>query len=145
MVLRKRLDEILAADPQADIVMVGDFNDEPDNVALAKFLRAGRNPKNLTDGALYNTTESIAADGLGTVNWENHWELIDHIIVSPGMLDEQGFAWKAGSSQRLQEPELLFKPFFLNAIRVPSRSYTGNNFHEQGYSDHLPVTCIISD
>ena len=39
-VLRKRLDEILAADPKADIVLVGDFNDEPDNVSMARFLRA---------------------------------------------------------------------------------------------------------
>ena len=30
------LDEILAADPKADIVMVGDFNDEPDNVSIAQ-------------------------------------------------------------------------------------------------------------
>ena len=44
-VLRKRLDEILAADPKADIVMVGDFNDEPDNVSIAKFLRASKTPE----------------------------------------------------------------------------------------------------
>ena len=44
-VLRTRLDEILAADPKADFVLIGDFNDEPDNVSLEGPLARGRDKR----------------------------------------------------------------------------------------------------
>ena len=144
-VLRKRLDEILAADPKADIVLVGDFNDEPDNVSIARFLRASKSPENLADGALYDTTAPIAADGKGTFVYDDQWELIDHIIISPGLLDGEGFSWTTGSSQRVEYPELFFHLRWPGAIPRPSKSYSANDFHKDGYSDHLAVVCIISD
>ena len=49
-VLRQRLDEILAAEPKADIVMIGDFNDEPDNVSLKDDLKAVQTSENLPQG-----------------------------------------------------------------------------------------------
>jgi endonuclease/exonuclease/phosphatase family metal-dependent hydrolase len=144
-VLRKRLDEILAADAKADIVMVGDFNDEPDNVCLTRFLRSVTNPEDAKDGAVYDTTASIAADKKGTFVWDEAWELIDHIIVSPGLLDGEGFSWRAGSSQRLEFPELFYHSQSPGAIPRPSKSYTENDFHKEGYADHLAVLCIIED
>lgn len=145
VVLRKRLDEILARDPRADIVLVGDFNDEPGNVSIARFLRAAAIRGQMTPGSFYNTTAPIAQDGLGTVIWNDRWELIDHIIVSPGLLDDVGFSWKPGSTHRVASDELLFLSRRPNAIRQPSRTYTGNDFHRNGYSDHLAIECTIRD
>jgi predicted extracellular nuclease len=144
-VLRKRLDAILADDPQADIVMVGDFNDEPRNVSIEKFLRAARDRAGLTDGDLYNTTAHIAADDKGTYVYNNRWELIDHIIVSPGLVDERGYRWKEGSSRTADFPEVFFHPRWKDAIPRPSRSYARTRFHKDGYSDHLAVMCILED
>ncbi len=107
-VLRKRLDEILAVDPKADFVLVGDFNDEPDNVSIAKFLRVAKTPEKAVDGTLYDTTAHLAAEGKGTLVYDDRWELIDHIIISPGLLHGNSFTWKSGSSQRLEFPELFF-------------------------------------
>jgi endonuclease/exonuclease/phosphatase family metal-dependent hydrolase len=143
MVLRKRLDEILAADPNADFVLLGDFNDESDNVALTKFLLVAPTPENLPAGALYDTTAPIQADQKGTFVYDNAWELIDHIIVSPGLLDDDGFRWKPGSSVQIDDPEIFFHPRFPDAIPRPSKSYSDNTFHEDGYSDHLAVGCVI--
>lgn len=144
-VLRKRLDEILMADPKADFVLVGDFNDEPDNVAIAKFLRASKTAEIAVDGTLYDTTAPIAIEGKGTFVYDDQWNLLDHIIISPGLLDGEGFAWKTGSSQRLEYPELFFHPRWAGSIPRPSKSYSENNFHKDGVSDHLAVFCIISD
>ncbi len=142
-VLRKRLDEILAADPQADIVLVGDFNDEPANVSINDHLRSRASKDNLSPGALYNTTAPIRAANSGTIVWDNHWQLFDQIIISPGLLDAAGYHWKAGSSKRVEFPELFFQPSFPGAIRRPSRSYSNDDFHENGFSDHLAVGCVI--
>jgi predicted extracellular nuclease len=142
-VLRKRLDEILAADPKADIVMMGDFNDEPDNIAIKDRLRVATSPESLPLGTLYDTTAYIAAAGKGTHVYENEWNLLDHIIVSPGLLDDDGFRWKEKSSRRLEYPELFFRPGFPGAIPRPNKSYSEDRFHKSGFADHLAVICVI--
>jgi endonuclease/exonuclease/phosphatase family metal-dependent hydrolase len=144
-VLRSRLDEIFAADANADVVLIGDFNDEPDNVSIKDHLRAAQSQDNLPVGALYDTTAPIRADQKGTFVWDNKWILIDHVIVSPGLLDQSGYRWKPNSSERLEYRELFFHPNFPGAIPRPNKSYSEDRFHKNGYSDHLPVTCIITN
>jgi predicted extracellular nuclease len=144
-VLRARVDEILAADPQADIVMVGDYNDEPFNASLKETLKAATSSENLPEGALFDATAFLVDESKGTFVWDEKWQLIDHIIVSPGLLDEEGFALKKGSSQRLEYPELFYQGSWPGAIPRPSKSYSQNDFHKDGYSDHLALICILSD
>jgi endonuclease/exonuclease/phosphatase family metal-dependent hydrolase len=142
-VLRKRIDEILAADPKADIVMVGDFNDEPENVSIKDHLRAMASKDNLPAGAVFDTTARLVAEQKGTFVWSNKWQLIDHVIISAGLLDDSGFQWKEGSSERIERPELLTQPTIPDSIQRPSNSYWDNEFFENGYSDHLAVGCVI--
>ena len=142
-VLRKRLDEILAADPKADIVMMGDFNDDLENVSIKDHLRAVTSSENLPPGALHNTMAPLQAANKGTFVWDNTWRLIDQIIISPGMLDRDGFRWKANSSERIEFPEVLFQPPDAGAIARPFGSYLNGAYHENGYSDHLAVGCVI--
>jgi predicted extracellular nuclease len=142
-VLRKRLDAILAGNSSADIVLLGDFNDESDNVSLSKFLCAAASLENLPSGSLFDTAAHIRADGEGTMVYENKWDLLDHIIISPGLLDSDGYHWKRDSTERIAFPELLFKPRFPGAIERPNSSFSRNRFFEQGTSDHLPLGSII--
>jgi predicted extracellular nuclease len=142
-VLRKRLDEILATDPKADILLLGDFNDEPENVSLRDHLRATPSREQLTDGRLFNSTAHFLNEKQGTFFYENQWDLLDHIILSPGLFDESGFRWQDGSSERIVRPELLYQPPYPNAAARPSTTYTRNSFHKNGYSDHLALGCVI--
>jgi predicted extracellular nuclease len=143
-VLRSRLDEIFSTDARADCLLIGDFNDEPDNVSLKDHLRSASSSKNLPPGSLFDTTASIRASGKGTYVFQNRWELIDHIIISPGLLDQARFRWTPGSSQRVDFTELFFQPRYPGAIPRPNRSYSGDDFHKTGYSDHLAVECVIT-
>jgi predicted extracellular nuclease len=142
-VLRTRLDEILATDPNADIVMVGDFNDESDNVSIKDNLRVGESIDKLPARAMFDTTAAMKAEGKGTHFYDNEWDVLDHIIISPGLLDDARFRWKAGSTARLEFPELFYHPPYKDAAPRPSTSYTRNQFHKTGYSDHLAVGCLI--
>jgi endonuclease/exonuclease/phosphatase family metal-dependent hydrolase len=140
---RKRIDEILATDPKADIILLGDFNDEPMDVSVRDHLRAASTAVNLPAGALLDTTAPITEANKGTIVYKNKWQLFDHVIVSAGMLDDQGFRWKKGSSERIEYPELFYQPPYPGVIARPSTSYSGDEFHKTGYSDHLPVACVI--
>ena len=142
-VARKRIDEILAADPKADIIMLGDFNDEPSDPSLKDHLRTVSSAENLPADAMLNTTAHIKADGKGTFVYENKWDQLDHIIISPGLLDASGFRWKDGSSHIVEFPELFYQPKYPGVIKRPSTSYTRSDFHKNGFSDHLPLTCIL--
>lgn len=142
-VLRKRVDALLAADPKADIIMLGDFNDEPDDVAIREHLRAAKSDDHLPPGSLFNTTAPIKESGKGTIVYKNKWELFDQVIVSPGLLDTAGFHWKKDSSRRIDFPELIFRPKSDEEIPRPNQVYTGKVFHKTGYSDHLPVGCVL--
>ncbi len=142
-VLRARVDAILAADSDADIVMIGDFNDEPDNAAIKDKLRALATCEKLALGDLYDTTSHISAAGKGTHVYNDEWNLLDHIIISQGLLRNAGFCWKADSSHRLEFPELFFQPRYRGAMARPNKSYSENRFHKTGYADHLAVGCII--
>ncbi len=140
---RKRIDEILAADPQADIILLGDFNDESTDESIRDHLRTATSQEHLPPGELFDTTAVIRAAGKGTFVYKNKWDMLDHIIISPGLLNPQGFQWKEGSSQRLEFPELFYQPKYPDALNRPSTSYTKNVFHKNGYSDHLPLNCVI--
>jgi predicted extracellular nuclease len=142
-VLRKRLDEILAADPKADIVLVGDFNDEPDNASIRDQLRAASFKDKLPAGSFFDSTAHLHATGKGTHVYNNEWNLLDHIIISPGLLDDAAYHWKPDSSQRLEFDELFFHPRQQGEIPRPNRTYSGNQFHRSGFADHLAVVCVI--
>src|SRR5204862_8121746 len=64
-VLRKRVDELISADPKSDIIMVGDFNDESDNESIRDHLRAAKSADHLPAGSLLDTTAAIKDAGKG--------------------------------------------------------------------------------
>src|SRR5215212_2085553 len=142
-VLRKRIDALLAADPKADIVVLGDLNDEPDDTSIRDHLRIAKSEDHLPADTLLDTTAPMKDANKGTIVYKNKWDLFDHVIISSGLLDSAGFHWKKGSTRRIDFPELIFTPRSKDEIPRPNQSYTRNDFHKTGYSDHLPVGCII--
>jgi predicted extracellular nuclease len=143
-VVRARLDQLLAADALADVVVMGDLNDKPGDASVKDELKSTGDLTAATDGRFFNTMAAIAAmPDRGTYVFDNMWETIDHIIVSPGLLDAAGFKWKSGSTTEVKFPEQIFTPKNPKQIPRPNRTYTGNSYHESGISDHLPVACVL--
>lgn len=142
-VARKRIDEILATDPKADIILLGDFNDDITNESIRDHLRTAASAENLPTGTMFDTLDHLRTEGKGTLVYKNKWDLLDHIIISPGLLDPAGFEWKKDSSQAVDFPELFYQPKYEGIIKRPSSSYTKDEFHKNGYSDHLPVNCVL--
>jgi endonuclease/exonuclease/phosphatase family metal-dependent hydrolase len=139
--LRKRIDELLDADEMAEIVVIGDLNEMPYEPAVGKTLKTWSDPKSLYSRVLFNSTWKMHEAKKGTYVYRNKWEVIDHVILSQGLLDAKGLRWKVNSSQTMQNEYQMFHP--RTGIPRPSRSYTGDNFHADGFSDHLPIRCIL--
>jgi predicted extracellular nuclease len=141
--LRRRLDEILKLDAAADVVVLGDFNDYPTSDSIRVHLKTTGDPAQATGGVLYNSMWPIHRQGHGTYVYQNKWDVIDHIILSPGLLDTERLRWKPGSTQTVMFDFQLFQSKAAGTIARPNRSYSGNAFHATGISDHLPVECVL--
>ena len=143
--LRTRIDQILATDPDADMLAIGDFNDHPTDDGIKTALGTVATASDAVSGKLLNSSFSTTPNATnGTYVYKNKWEIIDQILVSPGLLKAPGFRWKEGSSKRLLlTDDQLFDPSG-TAIQRPNRSYSGPIFHATGISDHLPVGTVLA-
>jgi predicted extracellular nuclease len=142
-VLRARLDAILAADAAADVVILGDLNDHPGDEAVTRHLKTTDDPAKATGGVLYDTVWPIQRAGRGTYVFRNKWEVIDHLVVSPGLLAKDGLRWRRDSTTELKYPELIFDPKGDKQIPRPNRTFSGNAYHATGVADHLPLECVL--
>jgi predicted extracellular nuclease len=142
-VLRGLADSILRANPKAGILIMGDFNDEPENESLERVLNARCDTLPLCDTMLYNLMgirNRIRPEG--TLKFRDQWSTFDQFIVS-GALMTGSSGLKAGYRQAgafrsgfLLEEDNTWLGEKLN------RTYTGPKYHG-GFSDHLPVRLDI--
>lgn len=139
--LRTRIDNILTRDPQADILIMGDFNDYPDDPSLYEVLRAHGAVPQAYPGDLINTTWSLdKKPGAGTCMYRGKWTVLDQIIISSGMRDSKNFDWMFESTHPFRPAYLIEKDGEYEGW--PYRMYRSGNY-QSGYSDHLPVVCDI--
>ncbi|MEM7165407.1 MAG: endonuclease/exonuclease/phosphatase family protein [Planctomycetota bacterium] len=134
-----------ARDHSADVIVLGDFNDDPFDESVRYHLGAIRNShavKNRTDKRgpyrLYNPTWLFfGKPGMGTLyyNREWTWNLFDQIIVSRGLLDDVGLQLVANSID-IYAPDKM-RDHYRRPIRF-RKQRNGKDWTE-GYSDHLPI------
>jgi hypothetical protein len=137
--LRHHCDSLFQGNNWARIIIMGDFNDDPDDVSISGTLSATLNAEVSVPDDLYNL--SVKPDtGIirGTLKYEGRWNLFDQIIVSGAMLlNENGVAVKKNSFAILHNMFLLEPDRKFNGYK-PLRTYSGFKYRG-GFSDHLPV------
>ena len=142
-VLRKAVDSLLAVDPMKKIIIMGDFNDGPENKSIKEVLGTRGSPDSLDKShPLFNFMYELKfSEGLGSHRYRGEWNTLDQFIVSKGLLE--GKKWKAGTDAA----EILHYPFLLtddtrNPGSMPFRTYAGSRYLG-GYSDHLPILLTL--
>ena len=130
--IRKAVDSIFLQIPDANILIMGDFNDTPVNKSIAEVLRAKAPVKEPESGQLYDMMLSLMnVAEVGTHKNQAEWALLDHMIVSGNLLK------KAGPAMILKSDFLLMTDRRWLGMK-PFRTYHGMKY-QGGYSDHLPV------
>jgi endonuclease/exonuclease/phosphatase family metal-dependent hydrolase len=130
--LRSAVDSIFMRSPDANLVILGDFNDFPSNLSLSRDLHACLPVGTPLSGTLYNLMLPMEAKpGVGTNKHESEWGILDQIIVSGKICARTDGAHILNAGFLLQNDERFLgsKPF---------RTYEGM-VYKGGYSDHLPV------
>jgi len=132
--LREHIDSIFYQQPYAKIVVMGDFNDEPQNKSLQETLKAHTNISSPKPAKLYNLSTELE----GTLKYQGSWQVFDQFIVSGNVLKDQN-----GTSYELNNAH-VFKPDFLlvedetHYGYKPYRTFSGYKYIG-GFSDHLPI------
>ncbi len=133
-VLRDAIDAILENEPTANIIALGDFNDEPTNRSLVEGLKVKNQKAELTTNDLFNCTVSTLAAGKGSYFFDG-WQMLDQILVSGQLLDDTGLI-KAADYFVYDDDSVMFE-HPTDGLR-PNRTYGGDEYFG-GYSDHLAV------
>ena len=139
--LRKQVEVIQKIYKNPKIIVVGDFNDQPNDDSVLIHLGAAKAPDSadsLTNHKLYNLSYDWLNDKTGTLKFQSQWSVFDQIIVSGELLRrENGFYTKPEWAQIVKLPFLFEKDERYGGQRL-KRTYYGFKY-QGGFSDHLPV------
>jgi hypothetical protein len=142
--LRTRLDEILQADPQADIVIGGDFNSQYNQkVRYPKMKVTGINDTLGSQGNelavrgtqrdLYNTWFELPAVERGSDTYQNEWGTLMQLLITRGLYDFRGVQYVDNSFTVVKVRGLN-----MDDLGLPIRwSFAGPG--GMGFSDHFPI------
>ncbi|MEI6435888.1 MAG: hypothetical protein WCP32_13660 [Bacteroidota bacterium] len=142
-VLKHFTDSVLSRNAGAKVIIMGDFNDEPNNKSLSETLNAMKPVKNVIPTGLYNLMYDRFLAGEGTLFYKD-WDLFDQFIVSGNLLIA-----KRGKKPAIEPPySFIFNPDWLlfknkEGVMIPNRT-AGSKEYFGGFSDHLPVYITVN-
>jgi len=167
-VVRRRTAELLGENPAAELVVLGDFNDNVNEytevqqryitalmpaATLAVFARAERAPAHvdlppagclfvtgrpeeagLRDGAvtLFDAWFTLPPQARGSYVYRGRWQTPDHVLLAPGLFDEQGLVYRPDGFR------VMRRGFLVHAETGHPRSTAA-----RPYSDHLPLLVTL--
>ncbi len=141
--LRKAVDSIINFEPEAKIIIMGDFNDEPTNNSLHSFLNANNKRKNTTNRDLYNLMYDMHNfESKGTYSYKGNWNMLDQLIVSQALIhDRKGLYLDFTDGKIFREEWMMYSNPKIGEA-TPNKTYGGISYFG-GVSDHLPVYLIL--
>lgn len=136
---RHCVDSLYRIYPRAKIVVMGDLNDDPTNVSVTEHLGAVGKTGKLEKQGLFNPMWKLYKDGVGSLAYQDSWNLFDQLIVSEPLVNDR-------IGYRFLRANVFNKPFLLQKEGsfkgYPWRTYVGSAF-KGGYSDHLPTYIVL--
>lgn len=130
-VLSHAIKGIIEKDKDAKIMVMGDFNDDPQSKSI-------RHVVNSND--LYNPMETLMSFTRGSLNHQLHWNLFDQILFTTNFFEYE--AEKHSFSKADIFDKEFLKQFKGKYKGSPFRTYVGAKY-KGGYSDHFPVYLIL--
>lgn len=126
-VAKALLDSLQKDDPSTQVIMMGDFNDNPTDPSL----------KNIP---LENPFLPLFKKGWGSLAYNDQWSLFDQILLSKPFFnpEKELTYYKSVIYNKINRTETIgrYKGY-------PKRTWSGDQYND-GYSDHFPVSIILN-
>ncbi len=135
--LKAHIHEVLEGNENSYVIVMGDFNDEPDDKSLVQGLESVGVLGELTHKNLFNLHHRYYLEKKGSVAHKGIWKMYDQILVNKNCLFWDNPLVNMYSGKILHKKWMMYKDKKSGAL-FPNKTYSGDKYH-QGYSDHLPV------
>ena len=121
------------------IIIMGDFNDTPEDPSIYEVLNAKSYEKSDENDVLVNLFTDGSKLGFdGTLKHQYNWQIFDQIIVSKSLIvNDKGLLYKNNSATIFHGDFLFEKDESFGGVKL-FRTYVGPKYFG-GYADHLPV------
>ncbi len=125
-IVLKAIEEIKSKDKDAKIIIMGDFNDNPNSESIEE---------HLVVSGFFNPMIALFKQGLGTLTYRKEWFLFDQIILSEN--------FKTEDIKHKFKDVKIFNKKWLKTHKgkykgSPFRTYIGP-WYKGGFSDHFPI------
>jgi hypothetical protein len=124
--------------PNAKIITMGDFNDDPMESGFKNILKTKMKKADVQENDIYNPFEDMYRRGLNTAGYRDNINLFDQILISSQLLTTD----KDYSSYKMKKAG-IYNPKFLISNKGRYKGYPFRSFswgtYTGGYSDHYPV------
>lgn len=135
MMIRNAVDSLEdASSGMSKVIIMGDFNCGPDDQVIQSLV----NPGISLSKPLVNLAEKYGSDIPGTYRFMGTWEMLDQIIVTPGLLNSPEGLFTDKRNFRIFRPGFLLKSDPKYPGLTTFSTYRGYRY-QGGLSDHLPV------
>lgn len=137
--LRNKVDSIFNECSKAKIIIMGDFNDYPNNKSLTKALKAKAPDKEFKDDELYNLASYLEKRStIASHKYQGVWGMLDQFIVSGALMNVNGILQTQAKNMHIFAPDYLLEKDNSYKGKRPFKTYIGYKYHG-GFSDHLPI------
>ncbi|MAQ76624.1 MAG: endonuclease [Aquimarina sp.] len=127
---REIIDQILQDNPEAKILIMGDFNDDPTSNSI----------HHLVQQDFYNPMENLLTIYDGSLSHRGRWNLFDQIILSNNFHRFSRGSHNFMKADIFDHPDL--KVYHGRYKGLPFRTYAGDDY-KGGVSDHFPVYVLL--
>ena len=139
-VAKAKIDSINNVDPNAKIILMGDLNDDPTSPSVTKVIKSVGEISRVKPGMMFNPWVKFYNDGIGTLAYNDSWNLFDQIMFSYPFLD------KKQPNFFFQKAMIFKKEWMLQQTGrykgYPLRTYDFS-VYQGGYSDHFPTYILF--
>lgn len=133
----KIMKQIREKEPNAKIITMGDFNDDPIESSFKKIMKTKRKKKNVKENDIYNPFENMFIRGFNTAGYRDNINLFDQILISSQLLAID----KDFSTYKMLKAGIYNPKYLINSKGrykgYPFRSFSWGTY-TGGYSDHYP-------
>lgn len=139
-IVKSRIDSLKQIRSDPNILVMGDFNDEPSDKSLSLVLQAKSIDQEIDSDSLYNLFAHFEKRrNEGSYKFGRYWNMLDQIIVSGNLLQSGNCSFYA-----LPYSATIFRRDYMTTKdkthggERPKKTFHGYR-HEGGFSDHFPI------
>ena len=143
----KRAMELQKEFPGIKIVVMGDMNDNPQDVSMTEFLRGREFREDLTDEDFFDPFLSMIKAGYASLYYQGGNNIFDIVMVNNALANAAPGTFQIQPIVKQKYYGRIFtKPFMTNQSGqykgTPLRTFSGGSF-VGGFSDHYPTYIVI--